>query len=109
MSGRGYTVHNAEESLLVAHEPTTFQQIEMLHKMEPLGARKPSELMAHMLKVCPRRQEKNEFFLFLFLQRLPRELRVLLGDDFADPRDLATKADWVWAMHVHEHRSVVAV
>jgi hypothetical protein len=95
--------------LLSAHEPTTFQRIEMLHKMELLGARKPSELMSHMLEICPRGQEKNKFFLFLFLQRLPRELRVLLGDDFADPRDLAAKADRVWAMHVHDHGSVAAV
>jgi hypothetical protein len=70
--------------LLSAHEPTTFQRIEMLYKMEPLGGRKLSELMAHMLELCPRGQEKNEFFLFLFLQRLPRELRVPLGDDFAE-------------------------
>jgi hypothetical protein len=33
----------------------------MLHKMEPLGARKPSKLMSHMLEICPRGQEKNEF------------------------------------------------
>jgi hypothetical protein len=95
--------------LLSAHEPTTFQRIEMLHMMEPLGARKPSELMSHMLEICPRGQEKNEFFLFLFLQQLRRELRVLLGDDFANPRDLAAKADRVWAMHVHDHGSVAAV
>jgi hypothetical protein len=39
--------------------------------MEPLGARKPSELLNHMLELCPRGEEKNKFFLFLFLQRLP--------------------------------------
>jgi hypothetical protein len=95
--------------LLSAHEPTTFQRIEMLHKMEPLGGRKPSELMAHMLELCPRGQEKNEFFLFLFLQRLPRELWVLLGDDFAEPRDLAARADRLWAMHSHDHALIATL
>jgi hypothetical protein len=95
--------------LLSAHEPTTFQRIEMLHKMEPLGGRKPSELMAHMLELCPRGQEKNEFFLFLFLQRLPRELRVLLGDDFAEPWDLAARADRLWAMHSHDHALIATL
>jgi hypothetical protein len=41
----------------------------------------PSKLMAHMLELCPRGQEKNEFFLFLFLQRLLRELWVLQGEE----------------------------
>jgi hypothetical protein len=77
--------------LLSAHKPTTFQRIEMLHKMEPLGVRKLSELMSHMLEICLHGQERNEFFLFLFLQRLPRELRVLLGDDFADPGTLSPR------------------
>jgi hypothetical protein len=81
--GAPYTT--LQNRLLSAHEPTTFQRIEMLHKMEPLGVRKLSELMSHMLEICVRGQERNEFFLFLFLQQLPRELRVLLGDDFADP------------------------
>ncbi len=38
-----------------------------------LGARKPLELMAQMLGLCPRGQEASELFLFLFLQRLRRE------------------------------------
>jgi hypothetical protein len=47
--------------------------------------------------------------LFLFLQRLPRELRVLLTEeDLAEPRDLAAKADRHWAMLNHQH-GLVAV
>jgi hypothetical protein len=62
--------------------------------MEPLGGRTPTELLAEMLELCPRGQESNIFFLFLFLQRLPRELRVLLDeDDNLTPRQLAAKAD----------------
>ncbi len=42
---------------------TNLQKIERLHLLDNLGARKPPEL-----ELCPRGQEKNKFFLFLFLQ-----------------------------------------
>jgi hypothetical protein len=95
--------------LLASHELTDFQRIEKLHQMGDLGDRKPSDLLASMLELCPRGHEANKFFLFLFLQRLPAKLRVLLGDDEnADPRDLATKADRLWAMHAHRQVGSVA-
>jgi hypothetical protein len=96
--------------LMSAHDMTKFQRIEALFKMEALGGRKPSELLAQMLELCPRGEEKNPFFIFLFLQRLPRELRVLLGDEaLEEPRDLADKADKLWALHSHQHGVVAAV
>jgi hypothetical protein len=99
-----------KQRLLSAHELTKFQRIEALFKMEALGGRKPSELLAQMLELCPRGEEKNPFFIFLFLQRLPRELRVLLGDKaLEEPRDLADKADKLWALHSHQHGVVAAI
>jgi uncharacterized membrane protein YgcG len=99
-----------KQRLLSAHELTKFQRIEALFKMESLGGRKPSELLAQMLELCPRGEERNPFFIFLFLQRLPRELRVLLGDEaLEEPRDLAEKADKLWALHSHQHGVVAAV
>jgi hypothetical protein len=95
--------------LLASHEITDFQRIEKLHQMGDLGDKKPSELLASMLELCPRVHEANKFFLFLFLQRLPAKLRVLLGDnEEADPRDLAVKADRLWAMHAHRQVGSVA-
>jgi hypothetical protein len=80
-----------KEQLLAAHKLTYFQRIEKLFKMEPLGTRKPSELLSLMMEICPRGEEKNKFFLFLFLQRLPKDLRVQLSEDgLPDPRTLAT-------------------
>jgi hypothetical protein len=88
------------DRLLAAHQLSDYQRIARLHKMEPLGARKPSELLAAMLVLCPRGHEDSIFFVHLFLERLPAELRVLLGeDDHQDPRALAEKADRLWAMH----------
>lgn len=100
-----------KESLMSSHQLTNFQRIEKLHHMEALGNRKPSDLLHQMLELCPRGQERNEFFLFLFLQRLPSELRIMLGDDTAtDPRELGVKADRLWAMHSHRmHGQVAAV
>jgi hypothetical protein len=50
-----------------------------------------------MLEICPRGAEKTELFACLFLQRLPREIRVLLAK--ADLEDLADEADQLWGMH----------
>jgi hypothetical protein len=98
-----------KERLMVSHELTDFQRIEKLFQMDQLGGRKPSELMNQMLEICPRGEEKNKFFLFLFLQRLPRELRVMLAEEnISEPRDLAAKADRHWAMLNHQTHGLVA-
>jgi hypothetical protein len=68
--------------------------------MPALGGHKPSELMAAMLETCPRGEEKTNLFACIFLQRLPREIRVLLAKaDHKDPKTLATQADKLWALH----------
>jgi hypothetical protein len=68
--------------------------------MPALGSSKPSELMAAMLETCPRVEEKTNLFACIFLQRLPREIRVLLAKaDHKDPKTLATQADELWALH----------
>ena len=96
-------------SLLSSHQLTNFQRIEKLHAMEALGNRKPSELFHQMVEICPRGQETNEFFVFLFLQRLPSELRILLKDAAkGDPRALAETADELWAIHGHRSPGQVA-
>ena len=78
--------------------------------MEPLGGRRPSELLAAMLDLCPRGQESNIFFTHLFLERLPAELRIMLGeDDHQDPRPLAAKADQLWALHGGRFATIAAV
>ena len=62
--------------------------------MEPLGSRKPSELLADMWEVCPSDEHNTKFFTALFLQRLPSHIRVLLThEDHSNLRLLAAKAD----------------
>ncbi len=86
--------------LVASHQLTDFQKAEMLFQMLALGSRKPSDLMAAMLETCPRGEEKSNLFAYIFLQRLPREIRVLLANvDHKDPKALATRADELWALH----------
>jgi hypothetical protein len=64
-----------------------------------------------MLEICPAGEEKSKFFAFLFLHRLPQELRIMLGeDDHQEVHTLAAKADRLWAIHGHRmHGDVAAV
>ena len=79
--------------------------------MDSLGSRKPSELLAHMLELCPAGKETTKFFAFHFLHHLPQELRIMLGiDDHQEVHELAKKADRLWAIHGHrQHGNVAAV
>ena len=93
-----------------AHQFTDYQRVDQLLKMGDLGARRPSELLAAMLELCPRGQETSLFFTHLFLCCLPAELRIMLGeDDHQDVRLLITKADKLWAMHGQKSHLVAAV
>jgi hypothetical protein len=63
-----------------------------------------------MAELCPTGHEDSPFFLFLFMQRLPKELRVILGkvDDHEDVRAMANKADKLWSLHNYQHQGLVA-
>jgi hypothetical protein len=75
-------------------------KIAALHKMEPLGGRKPSELLVSMLELCPRGHESSIFLMHLFLERLPAELRITLAeDDHQNVQALAEKVDALWSLH----------
>jgi hypothetical protein len=95
-------------ALLASHSLTLYQMVEKLVNLEALGGRKPSELMAAMQKFRP--PKDKHFFIYHFLQRLPKEVRILLAhDDFSDPRKLAEKADGLMAIHQPHAPDVTAV
>ncbi len=94
--------------LLAAHQLTGIQRVEQLFNLPPLGAQKPSELLAEMLRLCPRGQE-NAFFNCLFLNKLPRELCILLSEaDMADKQALGARADLFAAHNSKQAHDVVA-
>jgi len=52
------------------------------------------KLLAEMLRLCPKGQENNIFFNCLFLNKLPRELRVLLSKaELVEKQTLGVTAD----------------
>ncbi len=96
--------------LNTSHRMTDYQRAEKLFAMPPLGDRRPSQMMAAMLEMCPPGDEKSKLFPALFLQRLPAQLRVLLAkDDLSNLRSLAEHADELWAHHQQEAAVVAAV
>jgi hypothetical protein len=106
-SKESYTV--LKEALMQAHQLSDYQHVELLSKVELLGSRKPSDLLAAMIELCPRQHLDSPFFLYFFLQRLPREIRVLLAEeDPKDVRQIAEKADCLVALHVPQHHDAVA-
>jgi hypothetical protein len=52
-----------KEALMQAHQLSDYQRVELLSKVEPLGARKPSDLLAAMIELCPRQHLDSPFFL----------------------------------------------
>jgi hypothetical protein len=52
--------------LLASHRLTDYQRAEKLVAMPALGARRPSQLMAAMLEMCPAGDEKSKIFPALF-------------------------------------------
>jgi hypothetical protein len=90
--------------LVTAHQLTDMQKVEKLLSFPAMGQQKPSELLAEMLRYCPRGEENSVFFNCLFLQKLPRELRILLSEaDMADKRLFSERADQIWAHNAQLH------
>jgi hypothetical protein len=63
-------------ALVASHTMTDYQKVDKLIAMEPLGGRKLTELLAAMQKL--RLPQDEAFFTWAFIQRLLREVRVLL-------------------------------
>jgi hypothetical protein len=90
-----------KDRLMASRQLMRYQRAKRLFAMLALGSRKPSEMMAAMLEVCLRGEEKTDLVACLFLQRVPRELRVLLARaDHKDPKALADHRDELWAFHM---------
>lgn len=99
-----------KERMLETHVLSNFEKLELLFKTEPMGGRKPSQLLAAMLQYCPPGEEKGLFFHFMFLQRLPVALRAMLGDvEHGDPRALAAKADRLLSLNPIQSTIAAAV
>jgi hypothetical protein len=70
-----------KNELLNIHQLSDYEKFDMLVKMEPMGGRKPSQLLHAMLEFCPLGMERHFSFHYFFMQRLPQALRTQLGED----------------------------
>ncbi len=96
--------------LLEAHVLSDQEKMDVLFQLGPLGDRKPSQLLASKLSVCPSGMEVQPVFQYLFLQRLPKTLRTLLGEqECGDIRALAALAYRLWPSHKLQPHEVMAV
>jgi hypothetical protein len=95
-------------ALVSTNTRTPYQMVDRLMAMGPLGGRKATELLTAMQKLRPPRDD--QFFAWAFLQRLPREVRVLLAhDDHTDILKLTEKADGLLALHQPQGHDLTAV
>ena len=100
---------NLKAALLVAHQLTSYQKAEKLFSSEPLGDRRPSELLSEMLELVHPGEEWSRLFAMLFLRRLPAAVRLQLTEDNQeDIRALADKADRC-AASIHRHQQLLPV
>jgi hypothetical protein len=102
-----HSYQNLKDGLLAAHIMSDYEKIDKLVSMEPLNGRKPSDLLVQMERLKP--ADANQYFAYHFLQRLPREVRVLLTREPVDNmRALAEKADAFLALHQPQSHDAVA-
>jgi hypothetical protein len=89
-----------KNQLLNIHQLSDYEKFDILAKMEPMGGRKPSQLLHPMLEFCPLGMERHLPFHYFFMQRLLQVLRTQLGEvQPGDPRALAVRADRLWSVH----------
>ena len=86
--------------LLAASKVSDYQKADRLMAMLSLGDHRPSDMMSAMLDQCPRGWETENFFTYLFMSRLPQNVRILLkGMPTSNLRLLAERADEIHALH----------
>ena len=89
-----------KERILETHQLSDYEKFDLLVKTEPMGARKPSQLLASMMEFCPAGMEQTLAFHYFFTQRMPQALRTQLGEtEPGNPRALAARADRLWTIH----------
>jgi hypothetical protein len=67
---------------VTSHVMSDYQTIDQLLQMEPLKGWKPSDMLVELEKLKP--ADMNQYFAYMFLHRLHREVRVLLTKEPAN-------------------------
>lgn len=83
--------------LLRGHTVSEFQRLERLLAAEPLGARRPTDMLADMQSLCPAGEDETAFFRHIFLRRLPAEIRSFVIEEKGPLRAIAERANLLQA------------
>jgi hypothetical protein len=83
--------------------------VKLLVDKPTLVDRKPTQLQAAIIEVCPRGQEDSVFMLALYLQKLPADVKILLVHmDHTCLKELATAGDQLVVMRTRPAAAVEA-
>ena len=97
-------------ALLAANQLTDYQKAERMFSSEPLGDRRPSDLLAELMELVKPGEEKTQLFALLFLRRLPAAVRLQLTEDNTENvRQLAEKADRCTASLHKQNITIAAI
>jgi hypothetical protein len=89
-----------KEHLLMAHQLSPMQKAVKLMDSLALGDRRPSQLLADLLQLCPAGEQSTAFFRGSFMKRLPSEIQVHLSQcETTDLKELAQRVDQLWLSH----------
>ena len=98
-----------KERLLRLYDKGEKDRCRRLLSMPPLGGRRPSELLAEMLQLCPRDDADGRLIRYMFLFRLPPTVQSMLGEDDTSPiADLAARADALMDAETAKENTVAA-
>jgi hypothetical protein len=98
-----------KDRLLMSHQLSPVQKAMKFMALPELGNRRPSQMLADLLQVCPPGEHATAFFHASFLQRLPAEIQVHLAQaDTVDLKELAQRADQLLLTHRRPLSTVVA-
>jgi hypothetical protein len=89
-----------KDRLLIAHQLSPVEKAVKLMDAPDLGDRRPSQMLADLLQLCPPGEHATAFFRAAFMKRLPAEVQVhLSGTEELDLKALALRADKLWLSH----------
>ena len=98
-----------KERLLRLYDKGEKDRCRRLLSMPPLGGRRPSELLAEMLQLCPRDDVDGKIIRYMFLFRLTPTMQSMLGeDDTSSITDLAARADALMDAEAAKEHAVAA-
>ncbi len=86
--------------ILEAHVLSDYEKFDHLVKMEPMSGRKASQHLHTVMEFCPAGLERQLYFHYLYMQRLPQALRTQLNEvQLGNPGALGLREDRFRSIH----------